>query len=273
MHIQILCDSSCDFTAGEKLSTVFQKVPAKVTVSGQVFWDDHMVSQTAFQSAVSRKSLELKVEFPDEQAWMKAFDPSAEAIYLITDSAACSDQYETASRAKRMFLRTRRDQKIHVFNTRSGSAGELLAARRIFQLDRSGCAFRQIAERVERDILRFHTFVLPASVETLCQAGILPRTRLPRPANSLYQMNLNGEMTRAASAVTARGAEQKLLQLIGKTERAGRTCLIAHCGCLGRAQQLAASFRRAGLFSDLMLLGTGAVTSLLLHRPGLVVAY
>ena len=88
MRVQILCDSCCDFTATERLSSVFQKVPATVVVSGCRLADDKQFQQRALLEALRAESLELKLEFPDERAYLEAMAPGAEERYRVTSSAA-----------------------------------------------------------------------------------------------------------------------------------------------------------------------------------------
>lgn len=273
MRVQILCDSCCDFTATERLSSVFQKVPATVVVSGCRLADDKQFQQRALLEALRAESLELKLEFPDERAYLEAMDPGAEEIYLVTSSAAVSDQYETASRARRMFLRERPDCRIHVFNTRSGSVGQLLAARQICRLQRSGCAFRQIVERVETEILSSTLLLLPASPEGLRQGGLIHRRRGWGRLHGIYRMTLEGTVARAAAALTERSAEKRLAELLGNSKTAGKTCLISHCGAVERARRLAQLLQKNGRFSSILLTEAGAVSSLLLQEGGVAVGF
>lgn len=273
MSFQILCDSCCDFTATEKLSATFQKVPASVLVSGQTFRDDQAFQQAAFLDALTDKSIELKVLFPDERAWLEAFDPEAEEIYVVTSSAVLDDQYDTASRARRMFLQRHPGRQIHIFNTRSGSVGELLTARRIRTMERYGCTYRQIVERTEAEILSIGTWLLPASTDSLFQAGLLHKRPAVEWPHGIYRLTMEGTVARAATRPTELGAERKLIELLKTEKTAGKTCLISQCGNLERSRRIAALMRQNELFSEIVLLEAGAVMSLLLRRGGLAIAY
>ena len=177
MHVQILCDSFCDFTAAERLSSAFEKVPATVTVAGQQFLDDDGFQQAALLPYLKEKGAEPRIQFPDEQAYLAAMHPEAEEIYIVTSSAANVGQYEAASAARRIRMREIPEQNVHVFNTRGGSVGQLLAAREISRLQRSGCDFRQIVTWVERDILTTRIYLLPADIAFLYNMALLPRKK------------------------------------------------------------------------------------------------
>ena len=56
MRVQILCDSCCDFTATERLSSVFQKVPATVVVSGCRVADDKQFQRRALLEALRARA-------------------------------------------------------------------------------------------------------------------------------------------------------------------------------------------------------------------------
>ena len=273
MSFQILCDSCCDFTATEKLGAAFEKVPATVTVSGQKFLDDGTFQQSQFLRSMEAESIELQVEFPDEQAYLNAFDREADAVYIVTAAAASCDQYGVASRARRMYLREHPEKQIHVFNTRSAGVGELLAARQIRRMERYGCNFRQIVSRVEADILTSNTYFMPSSPDSLRQIGLLPKKILPEKPFGIYQAVLEGGLSRPEAAFTEKGAGKKLAAMLENQNLQNRLCLLSHCGCRERAQHLAGLLRQQTSASEIIILETGAVMSLLLHRGGIALAF
>ena len=247
MRTQILLDGCCDLTASERTRSTFQQIPAAV------------------ENGV--------VRFPGVQAYLDAMDPASEEIYLVTASAALSDQYEAASQARRLFLGTAPQCRVHVFNTRSAGVGELLTARRICQLQRSGYGFRQIVERVEKEILSHRLFLLPASPEGLRGQQLLPPKRFWEASDAVYTMSLEGHVVRAAQSLTARGAEKKLLTLLKQANGLGRTLLISHCGCPERARNLARMVQQEKCFSSILLTECGGPMALLLRAGGLSAAY
>lgn len=210
--------------------------------------------------------------FPAAQAYLDIMDPSAEEIYIVTASAALSNQYEVASQARRLFLGTAPDCSVHVFNTRSAGVGELLAARRICQLQRSGYSFRQIVERVEKEILTNRLYLLPVSSEGLRQQGLLPPKRLWEPPEAVYTMNLEGRVVRTARAASVRSAEKKLLAQLRLLDGTGKTLILSHCGCPERARNLARMIQQEKRFSSILLTECGAPMALLLRTGGIAVA-
>ena len=275
MHVQILCDSFCDFTAAERLSSAFEKVPATVTVAGQQFLDDDGFQQAALLPYLKEKGAEPRIQFPDEQAYLAAMHPEAEEIYIVTSSAANVGQYEAASAARRIRMREIPEQNVHVFNTRGGSVGQLLAAREISRLQRSGCDFRQIVTWVERDILTTRIYLLPADIAFLYNMALLPRKKRIGFSKVLCQKKEDGKIQVMSSAMTAQGVEKKLAQVLAKQPpgKKARTCIIAHCGCPERARRVSQILKKGGQFSEFLLAETGAVTSVALGPGGLALAF
>lgn len=247
MRTQILCDGCCDFTASERMSSMYQQVPVSV------------------ENGI--------VQFPTAQSYLDMMNPSAEEIYLVTASAALSNQYEVASQARRLFLGTAPNCSVHVFNTRSAGVGELLTARRICQLQRSGYNFRQIVERVEKELLTNRMFLLPVTPEGLRAQGLLPPKRLWEMPEGVYTMNLEGRVVRAAQAASVRGAEKKLLAQLRMADGAGKTLMISHCSCPERARNLARMIQPEKRFSSILLTECGTPMALLLRSGGIAVAY
>ena len=273
MRVQILCDSYCDFTAAERLSPTFQKVPAAVILAGQRFVDDDGFQQAPMLPLLSEKDAAPRVEFPDEQVYLAAMRPDADEIYVVTSSAANVGQYEKAFLARKLRLQDQPDQRIHVFNTRGGSVAQLLAARRIRQMQRSGCDFRQIVERVEKDLLSDRLYLLPADAERLRRLALLAPSKRPALPSVLCGKTMEGGLTILTSAMTDRGAEKKLLRLLAKQHRTGGLCVIAHCGGLERARRLMQALRKSGCFTEFLLAETGAVTSAALGPGGVALAF
>ena len=273
MRVQILCDSCCDFTAAERLSPTFHKVPAVVTLAGQRFVDDDRFQQAAMLPLLSEKGAAPRVEFPDEQAYLTAMRPDADEIYVVTSSAANVGQYEKAFLARKLRLRDQPDQRIHVFNTRGGSVAQLMAARRISQMQRSGCDFRQIVESVEKDMLSDQLYLLPTDAERLRRLDLLAPSKRPALPAVLCGKTLEGGLAILASAMTDRGLEKKLLRMLTKQPSTGGLCIIAHCGGLERARRLMQALRKSGCFAEFLLAETGAVTSAALGPGGVALAF
>lgn len=271
MRYQILCDTCCDFTATEKMSTVFSRVPAKLTLSGYSFLDDKAFRQGAFLEVWDEKSFELKAEFPDEDAWLARISSDAARIYLVTASAAVFDQYEVASSAKRRYLEQHPDAQIHVFNTRSFGVAELLAARQINRMERSGCEFRQIVERVENDILKRELYLLPSSPEQLQQSSAIVNRSTVR-GKDIYRTADDGRLMRVATALSAKGAEKKLLRILEKSGNKNHACLIAHCGCIERAHRVSNLLHTKCGIKNIVLLEACAVSSAILQPGGIAIA-
>ena len=274
MHVQILCDSCCDFTAAERLSSTFEKVPAVVTIAGQQFVDDDCFQQAALLPYLGQKDVVPKVTFPDERAYLAAMHQETDEIYIVTSSAASVGQYEAASAARRMRLRENPDHKIHVFNTRGGSVGQLLTAREISKLQRSGCDFRQIVTWVERDILTTKLYLLPADIAFLYTMSLLPQKKRIGFSKVLCQKTEDGRIQVLASSMTAQGVEKKLIQVLNKLPQGKeKPCIIAHCGCQDRARRVAQLLKKTGRFSEFLLAETGAVTSVALGPGGVALAF
>lgn len=273
LRFQILCDSCCDLTASERMSSVFEKVPAEVTVSGAVLRDGKSPPQPELLRALEGGPSAFQLAFPDALAYLEAVDAAAEHVYLVTSSAETFDQYAVASQARRMLLQREPGRQVHVFNTRSGSVGQLVTARRICALERSGCTYRQVVERVEAELLTTALFLLPASAEGLYRGRLTPRQYGWDKMRSLYTMSVEGRVVRAASALTWRGLEKRLLRRLAACQTSGKTCLIAHCGCPDRARSVAERLRTQASFSGILLTETGVVNSLLLGRGGLAIGF
>lgn len=276
MRYRILCDSCCDFSTTEKLGTAFEKIPAMITISGTRLTDDKHLRQEALQAALETKSLELHLDYPTREDFLRAMDCGAREIYVVCATTAVGEHYELASWARRQFLQTHPDALVHVFNSRSTGAGQLLVARKISQMQRSGCSFQQIVDSVERCCLRTRTYFLTGEEQLLREVGLAQHKKrtLLQARRQLLWTDLHGNLLELCGAATDRAAEKKLLKLLQKRgELEGKTCFIAHCASPERARRLAQQLHHAGLFRDIVFLEMGGVGSLMLGRGGITLAY
>ena len=267
MRIQILCDSWCDFTPSERISSTFRRISATVTVGGRSFTDGDDF-RPAELLACLRDGQTPELVPPTARDFLAAADDAAEELYILTASAALDGQYDAAFQARRLLLGEQPERRIHVFNTRSAGVGELLAARRVSQLQRSGDPFRQIVERVEAEILANRCCLLPGTPAGLRQLGAAVR-----PGRGIYRMSLEGCPVWLCGGLTDRAAEKRLVRRLGGAGKPGGTCLIAHTGCPERARRVAQLLQQQKRFSSILLTETGVRMTLLLGPGGLALAY
>lgn len=267
MRIQILCDGFCDFTPSERIGSAFRKLPASAAVGTQSFDDGPDFHPAALLAVRPRRGPAAEIRLPGVRDFLSAVDPAAEELYVVTASAALYGQYDAASQARRLLLAERPALRVHVFNTRSIGVGELLAARRISQLQRSGYAFRQIVERVEAEILSNTCCILPGEPE-----GVRALGAPARPGSGVYLLQPDGHTVWLCGGLTDPAAEKRLARRIA-ADPPGRTCLIAHAGCPERARRLARLFQQQKRFASILLTEAGVLTTLLLGRGGVMAAW
>lgn len=275
MRYRILCDCCCDFSATEKLSSDFEKIPAIITISATSLTDDKHLRQEILLAALQTKSLALQLKYPTEDDFLRAMDCGAQEVYVVCATTAAGEHYELACQARRQLLQVRPDAQIHVFNSRSAGAGELLVARKISHMQRSGCSFQQIVDGVERYCLQTQTFFLTGEEQLLRETGLAKRKKHPifLHARQMIWADIHGNLEELDSAATDKGLEKKLLkqlQKYGDQER--KTCFIGHYGAPERARRIAQMLRHAGMYRDIVLIEMGGVSSLMLGRGGITVA-
>ena len=127
MSYLILCDSCTDFTDEMEKDPHFVRIPLTLHVGEEDIIDDETFDQASFLKKVAEYPDASKSSCPSPEKFMDYFE-KADEIYIVTLSSHLSGSFNSAELAKSMYLEKHPDKKIHVFDSKSASAGQSLIA-------------------------------------------------------------------------------------------------------------------------------------------------
>lgn len=277
MQYKIICDSGCDFTATELLGTTFQRVPMTLLLDGRAVVDEGPAPVALLESL--RRAGTLRAEPPTEEDWLRAFSCEADMLFVLATSAELGDSYLAAYRARKRFIEAHPEKKIHVFNTRTISAGILLAARKIHTLVLSGCSFQQIVDTTERDLLDTHTLFLAADTRAFRQHSLLRRAvhwnALPG-ASPVLDLTRSGTLHLRGHVLGKKRTISLLASSVAelyKPSSGRRICVISHCGCPEQAVKLSQRIDKGCQFQEIIIVAASGLSALYGGKGGLAVAF
>lgn len=278
MSYLILCDSCTDFTDEMEKDPHFVRIPLTLHVGEEDIIDDETFDQASFLKKVAEYPDASKSSCPSPEKFMDYFE-KADEIYIVTLSSHLSGSFNSAELAKSMYLEKHPDKKIHVFDSKSASAGQSLIALEIQKRAINGLPFEQIVNEVTDFLNTMGTKFVLETLEVLRKNGRLSNVTamLVNALNIKLVMTSdgNGEIAKTSQARGMKKAIQKMAEAIKEdaVDPENRTLFISYCNNKERAEFVKDAILSVLPFKDVLIAPTGGVSSLYAADGGIVVCY
>ena len=239
--------------------------------------DDENFDQADFLKRVAAYQGCPKSACPSPETYMESFE-GAEHVYVVTLSAQLSGSYNSAQLAKRMYQEEHPDTKIHVFDSKSASSGQLLLAHLIEEYALAGMEFETLVEKVTAFREKMQTTFVLESLETLRKNGRLTGVKaLVASALNIkpYMKAVNGSIAQAGQARGIKKALGKMVDFVGEVGEnlTEKTVIIANCNCRERAKQVEKELMERYHFKESMVIDTRGISSLYANDGGVIVSF
>jgi DegV family protein with EDD domain len=278
MSYLILCDSCTDFTDAMEKDPHFVRIPLTLHIGEEDIIDDETFDQASFLKKVAEYPDASKSSCPSPEKFMDYFE-KADEIYIVTLSSHLSGSFNSAELAKSMYLEKHPDKKIHVFDSKSASAGQSLIALEIQKRTINGLPFEQIVNEVTDFLNTMGTKFVLETLEVLRKNGRLSNVTamLVNALNIKLVMTSdgNGEIAKTSQARGMKKAIQKMAEAIKEdaVDPENRTLFISYCNNKERAEFVKDAILSVLPFKDVLIAPTGGVSSLYAADGGIVVCY
>ena len=147
MSFSILVDSCCDLTPDMRRAPNIRSIPLTIHVGGQDYVDDDLLDTSLLICAMDQCSSASSTSCPSPGDYLDAYRNAEGDLFVVTLSALLSGSHNSAWQAKQLLLEEAPERNIHVFNSCSASAGEVLVARKVWELAQQGLSFQTIVRR------------------------------------------------------------------------------------------------------------------------------
>lgn len=278
MSYKIIVDSCCDLTGAMSRGNDFTSVPLTIRVGDETIVDDDTFDQAGLLWKMKQCARAPQTACPSPAQYLDAFDCGADDLYVVTLSALLSGSHNSAAQARMLWLEDHPGARVHIFNSCSASAGEVLIALKVRELAASGLEFDAVVRETSRFINDLNTLFVLEDLDNLKKNGRL--SRLQAIVTGTLRIKLlmgatpEGEICKRGQALSVKQAMSKMVALMSADEKhAGRTLCIAHCNCLERAFTLKEQVLKTCKFSDIILCETGGISTVYANDGGIVAAY
>ena len=151
---------------------------------------------------------------------------------------------------------------VHVFDSRSASAGQAQIALLIRELASRKLPFAQVVEQVEAYISRMQTTFVLENLDNLAKNGRL--TRVQSLVTGALRVKLlmggtrEGEIEKLGQGLSIRQTLARMVSRMAENkDHVGRRLIIAHCNCPERAEHVRQLARERCQFGEILLAATG----------------
>ena len=278
MSFKIIVDSCCDLTPAQLREGCFVSVPLTIHVGGQDIVDDACFDRGALLHAMKECPTAPHTSCPSPAQYLDAFDCGADDIYVVTLSALLSGSHNAAAQARSLWLEEHPNTNIHIFNSCSASAGEVLVALKIQELAQSGMDFTTVVAQVSRYIEEMDTLFVLENLDNLRKNGRL--SRMQSLVTSTLRIKLllgstpEGEICKKGQAMSVKQALSKMVSIMASDPcHVGKRLAIVHCNCLERAYHLRELALKQCQFSEILISETGGISTVYANDGGVVAAY
>jgi DegV family protein with EDD domain len=278
MSFKVIVDSCCDLTPAQLQDPCFVQVPLTIRVGKDVIVDDTSFDQADLLWKMRRCEQAPQTACPSPMQYLEAFDCGAEDLYVVTLSALLSGSHNAAAQARSLWLEDHPNARVHIFNSCSASAGEVLVALKIRELAQSGMDFTTVVSQVSRYINEMETLFVLETLDNLRKNGRLSRIQALVTSTLKIRLLLGstpeGEICKRGQALSERQALCKMATLMSQDKKhVGRRLAITHCNCLERAFFLKNLVMKQCKFSEVLISETGGISTVYANDGGVVAAY
>ncbi len=278
MGFSIIVDSCCDLTPEMRANPIFRSIPLTIRVGGKDYIDDQNLDTSLLIYAMDQSPDASSSSCPSPGDYLEAFRQAEGDIYVVTLSALLSGSHNSAWQAKQMFLEEEPERNIHVFNSCSASAGEVLLAQKLHRLASSGIPFSQVVAQTEQAVTDSNTLFVLENLDNLRKNGRL--TKVQAMLTGALRIKLimgatpEGEICKHGQALSIKQALSKLVEIMAADEKhKGKILYIAQCLCPDRAQQLWEMAQKVCQFSGVVITATRGLSSYYANSGGVIAAY
>ena len=278
MSFKIIVDSCCDLTPAQLREECFVKVPLTIRVGNHTIVDDDTFDQGELLWRMKESETAPQSACPSPMQYLEAFDCGADDLYVVTLSALLSGSHNAAAQARSIWLEDHPGANVHIFNSCSASAGEVLVALKIQELAQSGMDFTTVVDQVSRYINEMQTYFVLETLDTLRKAGRL--TRVQSIVTGALHIKLlmgatpEGEICKKGQAMSVKQALNKMVALMADDlKHVGKRLSIVHCNCLERAFYVKELAMKQCRFDEILVSDTGGISTMYANDGGIVVAY
>lgn len=276
MKYKLVVDSCCELVPELVESLSAESVPLKMIVGDKEFVDDENLDVSDFINKMNSYKGQAKSSCPSPGEYAEKFT-GAETIFTVTLSSQLSGSYASALIGKDVAKQNGVD--VHVFDSKSASAGELLVALKIKEFVDLCLDKNQIVKNVMDFISNMRTFFVLENLDNLAKNGrmnkIVAHIASALNIRAVLGADSDGSIAFYSKARGTKQALEKLADTIGlhSKDTKGKTLVITHCNNAENADKFKHIVENKYSFKDILVVATRGLSSMYANNGGIIIAF
>ncbi|MEC0182240.1 DegV family protein [Paenibacillus peoriae] len=277
MRYKIIADSCCDLTTELKERLQITTIPLNMTLGEKCFIDDDTLDLPQFMEEMKACTTKIGSASPSPLLYKEAFQ-GTHTSFAITLSSNLSSSYASALVGKDM-AEEENGADVHVFDSKSASAGQVLLALKLRKLIDEGYHKSEIISSLETFITKMKTYFVLENLDNLVKNGRMNKIT-GKILSFLHIRPILGSDGDGNIALftQARGQNQIIEKLADTIEKSGRdtegeSIVISHCNNPGLAEKLMNALKNRYQFKDIHIVSTRGISSMYANDKGIIMAF
>lgn len=282
MDIKIIADSCCDTTPEIRQRYDIALAPLILSVPGYDDIVDTPDVDTALLVEKMQQSHEpVRTACPSIETYTQLMRPH-DACVVVTLSAKLSGSYNAACVARNLMLEQHPEKKIHVFDSKSAAAGELLIVMFVDSLRAAGADFDEIVQQTEKYIKRIKTLFVLEDLSNMVKNGRMSKVKgIVASVLSIHPVLSDNGDGEVVSLHLVRGLQNSLNKLVESVKEAVQSAaaktipmVLSQCLCSDRAEKIKQQLlRECPSISEVTIVPTSGLSTVYANKGGVILAF
>lgn len=277
--MKIIVDSSCDSDNAllEKEDMALNYIPFSLLLDDEDIIDDESFEINAYIDKM-RQAKSVKTAAPSPELYLDEMRGDHDS-FVIAISSPLSASYGNAMLAKQMYEDEGGLGKVHVFDSKSASAGPVLIAMKINEMIKSKQSFEDIVNTIQKYIDSISTYFVLERYDNLVKNGRI-NAAVAKVASMLNLKpvcaEVDGKLAMVDKAMGSSKALAKVVKRIAEdktVEFEKRVLAIGHVRCIDKALQLKEEILKHVRFKDIVIVETRGLCTTYADDGGIIVSY
>ena len=279
MESRIVVDSCVDFNEEVFTSDVkMERIPFKINIDDEEI-EDKNLDTSSLLSKMKTNTGRILTACPSPNDFLTAYK-KCKNIFVVTISSKLSGSYNSALIAKDMMQEDEfANNFVHVFDSKSASAGESLVALKLKQLLEENLPISQVIEITNHYISSLKTFFILESLDNLMKNGRI--SHIKGIIGSLLHIvpimgnDGDGGIELKLQVRGEKKALNKLIEMIGENNIDFKNTIlsITYVTAFEKAQAIKEEIQRIYTFKDVLVFKSGGLSTIYADDGGIVIAY
>lgn len=274
MENNLIADSCTDFA--EETEDI-NRVPFRILIDNEEIIDENIDLNKLIEKMKNTKQ-QIKTACAPPDDFISKFKEGANN-FVVTISSRLSGSYNSAMVAVETFKERFPESFVHVFDTKSASAGESLIAMKVKQLIEDNINTAEIIEQTNKYISKLSTLFILDSLDNLTKNGRITNLKAIL-ANIMHIVPIMGEDGEGKIVLKeqVRGKKRAFSRLVDMIAEYNidfeNTVLgITHVNCLEKAEKLRDEIKAKYPFKDIKIFKSSGLSTVYADDGGIVIAF